>query len=369
MSTELEVIPQPVLLPGVTQATLEKQEAFRAQLTENLPQLAAVLPRGVRASAMASAAMTAALDNPALLDCSPLSMFRSVLKMATLGLRIGETCDIVPIMGKAECWVRVRGVVELATRSGAIKFAREGYVSIGDEFEHEETETGTKFRHRVVNSPALDASNLTHVYAIITLATGERIYEVWKLDRVLAHRDKHAKDKSPKGVWARHPLPMMAKTVLKAALRFAPLSPEVRGAIGTGDEIEASFEIVGDPTAALNGAAGAFDALDALEAGTVPALAAGPVADHRREDLEPLTLAAAEAMLLPGDSSAWGGRGGQPLANLNVVKLNAVRKWIAGDEQRRDRYSRVNAACEIILDARADAEESAALAAAGNELE
>jgi phage RecT family recombinase len=367
MTHALVEIPQPVLVPGVSSDLLAKQETFRAQLTENLPQLAAVLPRGVRAEAMASASLTAALDNPALLDCSPLSLFRSVLKMATLGLRIGETCDIVPIQGKAECWVRVKGVVELAIRAGAIKFAREGYVSIGDEFEHEETESGTKFRHRVVNSPALDASNLTHVYAIITLATGERIYEVWKLDRVLAHRDKHAKDKSPKGVWARHPLPMMAKTVLKSALRFAPLSPEVRGAIGTGDEVEASFEIVGDPTAALNGAAGAFDALDALEAGKVPALAAGPVVDV--SSATPRTLAEAEAMLLPGDSSAWGGRGGQPLANLSEAKLNAVRGWIAKDEQRRDRYAGVNAACEMILDARADADETAALAAAGASLE
>ncbi|MFK5282528.1 recombinase RecT, partial [Lacticaseibacillus paracasei] len=82
----------------------------------------------------------------------------------------------------------------------------------------------------------------------------------------MEHKKRHAKDTKPGSVWDKHPLPMMAKTVVKAALRFAPLSPDVRGVMAEGDDIpEGSMEMVTDPSAALALASGAFDALDAMD--------------------------------------------------------------------------------------------------------
>lgn len=261
------VIPEPVSVPGMTQELYNKQAALRDTLQSNLPQILAALPKGVKAEKLASAALTAALDNPQLLDCHPLSLVRGVLKAATLGLRFGETCDLVPIAGKAECWVRVKGVVELAQRAGAIVWAREGFVCQGDEFEYEERADGTWFRHRPASSPKLDASNVTHVYAAIQLPDRTRVFEVWPVERILAHKAKFVKNNKPDSVWNRTPLNAYAKTVVKAALRFAPLSPELRGAIEAGDDVgDGTFEVLpaaGDPTVALREASGALAALDA----------------------------------------------------------------------------------------------------------
>ena len=342
-TTAVMMVPEPVSVVGMTQDNYDKQTTFRESLESNLPQIAAVLPKGVRASAIASAAMTAALDNPSLLDCSPLSMMRSVIKMASLGLRVGETCDLVPVKNKVECWVRVKGVVELAQRSGAIRWAREGYVCEGDDFEHEERGDGTHFRHRAVATPKDDASNLTHVYAVITLPDGQRVYEVWTKERLMAHKTRYYK-KSSSGrpsPWDTHPLTMFAKTVVKAALRFAPLSPEMRNVMAEGDEItEGSFEIMGpsDPQKALAAISGTMGALDAMEQATPTVL----------------TLADAEAMVLPGQPGAWGGKAGMALGTLKDKMLTSVVSWIGGDDERRVKFADLGTACEIILAARQD---------------
>ena len=345
--TAVATIPEPMAVAGVSQALYDKQVAFRAQLTEAMPQLMAVVPKGVRAQALASAALTAALDNPTLLECEPLSMVRAVYKVAALGLRIGETADLVPTKKGsrqlAECWVRVKGTVELAIRSGAVQFVREGFVVEGDEFEHEEQATGTHFRHRSHGTPALDASNVTHVYAIATLKSGARIYEVWTRERVLAHKAKYAKNTRDTSPWNTHPLGMWAKCVVRAALRFAPLSPEVREAISEGDSpvIEAS-----DPTQALQAGAG----LLALGSGT--------------DDAEPLTLADAEAMILPGRDGAWGGKAGLPLGEIKTTLLARVKEWVEGDAERQQKFAALGAACDIVIASREDDELSDELAAA-----
>lgn len=331
------MIPEPMAVVGVSQGLYDKQLAFREQLTAAMPQLLAVVPKGVRAQALASAALTAALDNPTLLECEPLSMVRAVYKVAALGLRIGETADLVPTKkgGRqlAECWVRVKGTVELAIRSGAVQFVREGFVVDGDEFEHEERADGTHFRHRSHGTPALDASNVTHVYAIVTLKSGARIYEVWTRERVLAHKQKYAKNLKDTSPWNTHPLGMWAKCVVRAALRFAPLSPEVRDAISEGDTplIEDN-----DPTQALQAGAGLL------------ALGAGNADDTI------LTLADAEAMVLPGRDGAWGGKAGLPLGDLKDSLLVRVRDWANGDDERRVKFAALATACDIILSARED---------------
>jgi phage RecT family recombinase len=262
----------------------------------------------VRAPALASAALTAALDNPTLLDCEPLSMVRAVYKVAALGLRIGETVDLVPTKkgsrNLAEAWIRVKGTVELAIRSGAVQFVREGFVVDGDEFEHEERADGTHFRHKSHGTPALDAGNVSHVYAIVTLRSGARIYEVWTRERVLAHKQKYAKNLRDTSPWNTHPLGMWAKCVVRAALRFAPLSPEVREAISEGDS---PMAIDTDPTDALKAGAGLL------------ALGAGAPADD-------------DERIEQGDA---------PTAKQRAFLANLMRSHVFTDAERRKVEARV----------------------------
>lgn len=354
-STAVARVPMPVAVAGISQKHYDQMDAFRQDLEHNLPAIRAVLPAGVKAEGLASTALTALMDNPKLLDCTALSLFRAVYKAAALNLRIGETCDIVgPIKGKAECWVRVKGVVDLAKRAGAIQWAREGYVCEGDEFEYEERSEGTHFRHRPAGTPRKDGSNVTHIWAKLVLPSGLAVYEVWPMERCLAHRARFAKDTKPGSAWAEHPLAMMAKSVVKAALRFAPLSPVMLQAISAGDESDALSDtlMADDPQRALT--SGALEALDELDAD-------GDGADDAHA---PMTLDEAESTPLPGTSSAWGGHGGRPLGTLKDALLSQALRWVRGDAEREAKFGRVGLACEIILAAREDAAESQAQGAA-----
>lgn len=269
-------IPEPMAVRGISQQTHDLATAFRDDLEAAMPQLLAVLPKGVKAEAMASMALTCALDNPALLKCEPLSLVRATLKMATLGLRPGETCDIVPTKKSkrdlAECWVRVRGIVDLAVRAKAIQYAKTVPVVDGDDWSFEDD----VLRHRPRHAPKADGSNVTHMAAMIILPSGIKVWELWAKERIIEHRDRYAKNLEYEGrpnkssPWIKDPLPMWGKTVLKSLLRYARLSPEVASAINEGDDLgDGAFAVVGadDPTLALRGAAGALDALAQLTAG------------------------------------------------------------------------------------------------------
>lgn len=365
MTTAL--VPQPITAAEVTTADLERQRQFRENLEANMPQLLAVLPKGISGQALAAASMTAALDNPKLLQCSELSLVRAVFKVATLGLRIGETCDLVPIKNKAECWVRVKGVVDLAVRAGSIKWARDGFVCRGDRFEYEERDTGTHFIHEPKSFPFPNGSNVTHIYAQIRLPGNNLVYEVWPMERCLAHKKRYAPNPKPDSAWAQHPLQMMSKSVLKAGLRFARLSPHIRSVIDDGDDVgEGVFEIDNNPVAALEAADGALKQLAAMDAG---AESAGAESTHARETdqgnppARRMSLLEAEDLVLPGKPKAWAGRAGQRLGALPSSFLSRLPLWIAEDPQRAERYADIAVACDIICAARLDERETAMQAA------
>jgi phage RecT family recombinase len=341
------MVPEPMAVRGISQDTHDLAQAFRADLEAAMPQLMAVLPKGVRGESMASMALTCALDNPELLSCEPLSLVRATFKMATLGLRPGETCDIVPTKKGnrklAEMWPRVKGIVDLAVRAKAIQYAKTVPIADGDDWSFEDD----VLRHRPRVSPKADGSNVTHMAAMVILPSGVRVWELWARERIIEHRDKYAKNITYEGrpnkssPWIKDPLPMWGKTVLKSLLRYARLSPEVASAIAEGDDIgDGTFTPVAgdDPTAALRGAAGALAALDSVAQLGAGATITEPVR---------MALSAAEAVTVNGKT----------LGSLSDEQLALVR-----DNASAKGKAALLEAADIVISARMDAEASAELA-------
>jgi recombination protein RecT len=110
-----------------------------------------------------------------------------------------------------------RGLMRLARSSGQVANMDAAIVYTNDEFD---IVRGTE--PRIVHRPVLDdeMGGVRGAYAFAKLTSGELIVRYWPAAKLLAHRDRFAKDSK---FWAQHPEPMMMKTVVHDLMKYLPL--------------------------------------------------------------------------------------------------------------------------------------------------
>jgi recombination protein RecT len=209
---------------------------FKQQWELALPTIKAILPAGVSAERLFSVAVTARQRNPALLECSDVSILRGIIIGAQLGLDVsgvGGKCYLVPYKGQAQFQMGWRGLVELAMRTGRIVavYAREVYA--GEEFSYED---GMVQRlHHVPSIGGGDPGNIVGAWAVAVFDNGFRQIEVmnrWQLDQV------RQSSKAQSGPWFTHTAQMMVKTVIKRLCKKLPDSYEMQVALEMEDMAE-----------------------------------------------------------------------------------------------------------------------------------
>ena len=212
-------------------------------------QIAKALPSVITPERFSRIAMTAVTQNPALGECTPGSFIGSMLTAAQLGLEpntpLGQAY-LIPFRNKGvlECQFQLgyRGMIELAHRSGEFKDISAHIVYENDEFEYE-LGLDPKLRH----VPAKEnRGSIAWVYAVYHLISGGYGFEVMSRADVEEHRMKYSKA-SQKGFspWTTAWEEMAKKTVIKRALKYAPLSTDfVRNV--TTDEAKFDFNLTND---------------------------------------------------------------------------------------------------------------------------
>lgn len=203
-------------------------------LSTHRSQLAAALPRHLNPDRMARLAMTSFSQNKALAKCTPQSIFASVIVASQLGLEIGvagqgylvpykQTCTFVP------GW---QGYVDLVSRSGRGSVWT-GAVFEGDEFEYAlGSDPFVKHRPSGESNPKM----LKYTYAIGRVKDSEwPIIEVWPIERIWAHRDKHNKVGGDHYSF-KHPEMYARKVPLMQVIKYMPKSIE----LATAMEIDAA---------------------------------------------------------------------------------------------------------------------------------
>ncbi len=208
-------------------------------------QIGAALPSVMTPERFARICMTAVTQNPALGECTPGSFIGSMLTAAQLGLEpntpLGQAY-LIPFRSKdrgLECQFQLgyRGMIELAHRSGEFKDISAHIVYENDVFEYE-LGLDPKLKH----IPAMkDRGEIAWVYAVYHLISGGYGFEVMSKSDVDLHRQKFSKATgfSP---WKTNWEEMAKKTVIKKALKYAPLSTDfVRNV--TKDEAKIDFNL------------------------------------------------------------------------------------------------------------------------------
>jgi recombination protein RecT len=209
----------------------KEPKSFPAMIEQFKAQISLALPKHLNADRMTRVALTEFRKNPKLAECTPVSVFASVIMASQLGLEPGlngqgylvpyfdhkkqvSICQFIP------GW---RGMVDLAQRSGRAT-AWTGAVFDGDEFEFE---FGTNPFIRHIPHGESDASKLLFTYAVGRVKGAEfPQIEVWPVQKVFAHRDRFNKV-GKRHYSFDHPEMYARKVPLLQVLKYLPQSIEL----------------------------------------------------------------------------------------------------------------------------------------------
>lgn len=228
----------------------KKSDTLQTLLSANKSQIEAALPKHLTSDRLLRIALTEARKNPVLLECTQASFLGAIIQTAQLGLEPGSALGqswLVPFRNnklnimEVQFIVGYRGMIDLAYRSPLVSHAIARAVYEGDHFFYQYG-TDEKIEHR----PDKEASGkrLTHVYAIVFLKSGGKVFDVMEIKEVEAVR---ARSKSAdSGPWETDYEAMSKKTVVRRLFKFTPVSVELSTAITMDEAAERGEQFNGD---------------------------------------------------------------------------------------------------------------------------
>lgn len=218
---------------------------------KNQGALSALMGSPEDAKRLYLAALNVCSKNKMLLDCSPGSIFQSLMQCAELKLYPGplQEAAIVPFWNsdkkcfEAQFMPQYQGLVKLAMNSGHLISIETNVVRENDDFEYE---FGTNKRLRFTPAKT-DRGEMIAAYALAHLRSGGVMFEVMHRDDVykIRERSKSWANDQKKGykssVWSQADVEpwMWRKTVLKQLLKLIPKSVELADALEKDTEVEA----------------------------------------------------------------------------------------------------------------------------------
>lgn len=220
----------------------QKDTSLKGLIKAMEPQIKKALPSVMTPERFTRMVFTALSTEPKLQQCTPQSFLGAMMQAAQLGLEpntpIGQAY-LIPYRNKGtlECQFQLgyKGLIDLAYRSGDIKDIQAHEVYENDTFEYEYG-LEPKLRH----VPALhDRGNVIMYYAVFHMTNGGFGFEVMSKEDVQKHAKKTSQSYgSSYSPWAKWFDEMAKKTVVKKALKYAPVKTEFVRALSTDETIK-----------------------------------------------------------------------------------------------------------------------------------
>lgn len=212
------------------------------------PAIAQAIPKHLTPDRLLRIATTSIRTNPKLKVCTPESLLGAVMQCAQLGLEpsILGHAYLIPYKNNNketgqyvyECQFQIgyKGLIELARRTGQISSIMAQAVYEKDIFEYEYG-INDKLRHVPADG---DRGPVVKYYAYAKFKDGGYSFLVMSRRDIEIHRDKFSKSKNY-GPWVDHFDEMAKKTVLKALMKYMPISVEFQRAVDQ-DETTKHFD-------------------------------------------------------------------------------------------------------------------------------
>lgn len=197
---------------------------------------------GKKSAGFLSSLLSLVNNNSLLVKANPRSVLAAAATAASLDLPVNPSLGkawIVPYKGAAQFQLGYKGVIELAQRSGRMKFITmqpvyEGEIRDWNRF----TETYTPGER--------ESDNVVGYFASFELLNGFRKSAYWTKDEVIRHAKRFSKAFNS-GPWQSDFDAMACKTVLLSIMKtYAPMSIEMQNAVEMDGKVATINENTGD---------------------------------------------------------------------------------------------------------------------------
>lgn len=215
---------------------------LRSVLNNLAPAIKAALPAVMTPERFVRIAQSALSGSPALQQCTPTSFCGALMTAAQLGLEpntpLGQAY-LVPFRnhGTMECQFQLgyKGLIALAYRSGQVASIQAEVACENDDFEYE-MGLDPKLQHRPAKA---NRGAPTHYYAVWKTKDGAVGFAVMSVEDIKAHSKKFSESvkKGRPSPWDSNFDEMAKKTVLKKALKYAPLATDFQRGITSDNSI------------------------------------------------------------------------------------------------------------------------------------
>lgn len=234
----------------------QKAEAVSApvKLTKNMtivdmvkalePEIKKALPAVITPERFMRMILSATNNTPKLTECTPMSFIAAMMNAAQLGLEpntpLGQAY-LIPYKnnGRLECQFQLgyKGLIDLAYRSGQVQVIQANVVRQYDYFEYQYG-LDSKLMHRPGEGSEQDRGEITFIYGLFKLKNGGYGFEVSNRADMDAFAVKYSKSFSKEfSPWKSNYAEMAAKTCLKRALKYAPISVDFQKALSTDESV------------------------------------------------------------------------------------------------------------------------------------
>lgn len=230
---------------GQMSAAKAEKKTMQAYIKAMEPAIKKALPSVITPERFTRMVLSALSSTPKLAECSPQSFLAAMMTAAQLGVEPNTALGQAYLLpyrnhGQMECQFQLgyKGLIDLAYRSGEVSVIQAHTVYENDVFEYE-LGMDPKLRHVPAKA---DRGEAVAYYAMFKTKDGGYGFEVMSVDDVQRHAQRYSKSYgSGSSPWRSNFDEMAKKTVLKRALKYAPLKSDFVRCVAQDETIKAEL--------------------------------------------------------------------------------------------------------------------------------
>lgn len=247
LKQELAVQAGAVAMRREDEVKITKSMSIPDMVKAMMPEIKKALPTVLTPERFTRIALSALNNTPALQKCTPMSFLAALMNAAQLGLEpntpLGQAY-LIPYKNKGvlECQFQIgyKGLIDLAYRNGQMQTIQAQAVYENDEFSYEYG-LEPKLSHRPASS---DRGELVYFYAIFRTVNGGYGMSVMSKANMDTYARTYSKAiDSEYSPWKSNYEEMAKKTVIKQALKYAPIKTDFQRALTADESIKKEISV------------------------------------------------------------------------------------------------------------------------------